>query len=344
VDDDRGEPPLTEPMTNETARAMRAVWFRFLDEVEPIRPKLHAYCLKLTGSVFDAEDLAQETLLRAFAVIGQGDLSAGASPISNARAWLCRIATNLWIDGQRAAGRRMTAAVSTDQLAPVAEPAVVTAAAAARLFDLTAPQERAAVVLKDVFDFSLDEIATILATTVGAVKSALHRARGKLAAASPAPRSLNGAPAELVDRFVAAFNARDLPTLTSLLLGDVVFEARGVGGERGRDAIWLKCRASGRGLLGATLRRGLRSGAGLLRTPGQTAADQRLAFRGGGRADLPSRELFLLPRYGEGGRGDARRRGAHCRLSPGRGNPHPHDRRRQAALGGALTSASGSGG
>jgi RNA polymerase sigma-70 factor (ECF subfamily) len=229
---------VTEAMNDETARTMRALWFRFLDEIEPLRPKLHAYCLRLTGSIFDAEDLAQETLLRAFGAIGQGDLSAGASPISNARAWLGRIATNLWIDGQRAAGRRSGAEPDAPPIA--AEPAVVTAAAATRLFELAGPQERAAVVLKDVFDFSLAEIAAILATTVGAVKSALHRARGKLGGAPPASaRSLDTASAELVDRFVAAFNARDLPTLTSLLLDSVVFEARGVGGERGRDAIWL---------------------------------------------------------------------------------------------------------
>lgn len=234
---------MTEAMTNETARTMRELWFRFLDEIEPLRPKLHAYCLRLTGSIFDAEDLAQETLLRAFAAIGQGDLSAGASPISNARAWLSRIATNLWIDGLRAAGRR-PAPAPNEAATPASEPAVVTTAAAVRLFELTGPQERAAIVLKDVFDFSLEEIAAILATTVGAVKSALHRARGKLAEPGFAPaRLLSTASAELVDRFVAAFNARDLPALTSLLLDSVVFEARGVGGERGRDAIWLNVNA-----------------------------------------------------------------------------------------------------
>ena len=116
-------------MTDETARAMRGLWFAFLDEIEPLRPKLHAYCLRLTGSIFDAEDLAQETLLRAFAAIGQGDLSAGASPISNARAWLSRIATNLWIDSIRAADRR-TATAEPHPPPSAAEPAVVTAGAA----------------------------------------------------------------------------------------------------------------------------------------------------------------------------------------------------------------------
>jgi RNA polymerase sigma-70 factor (ECF subfamily) len=233
---------MSEALSNETAQTLRRLWFAFLDEVEPARPKLHAYCLRLTGSTFDAEDLAQDTLLRAFAAIGQGDLSAGASPISNGRAWLSRIATNLWIDGQRAASRRAVApepAVAQGQ-----EHAIVTPAAARALFERTAPQERAAVVLRDVFDFSLEEIAAILATTVGSVKSALHRGRGKLGEPPAGRPASRGASAALVDRFVAAFNARDIVALTSLLLEDVVFEARGVGGERGRDAIWLQVNAA----------------------------------------------------------------------------------------------------
>ncbi|HVM99250.1 MAG TPA: sigma factor-like helix-turn-helix DNA-binding protein [Caulobacteraceae bacterium] len=228
---------MTERMSDEAARTLRRLWFAFLDEVEPARPRLHAYCLRLTGSIFDAEDLVQETLLRAFGAIGQGDLSGGVSPIGNARAYLARAATNVWIDGQRRSGRQ----TPVDEN-PVSDPTVVTPAAARALFEHTAPQERAAVVLKDVFDFSLEEVATILATSVGAVKSALHRARGKLAQATVSAATSRGAPAppELVDRFIAAFNARDLKALTAVLSEDVAYEARGVGGERGQGAIWIE--------------------------------------------------------------------------------------------------------
>jgi len=230
---------MTHPMDNDAARTLRGLWFRFLDAVEPARPKLHAYCLRLTGSIFDAEDLAQETLLKAFAAIGQGDVSGGGDwPVSNVRAYLGRIATNLWIDAQRHGARGLLASSRAPDLGP-SEPAMVTPAAARSLFERAAPQERAAVVLKDVFDFSLEEIAAILATSAGAVKSALHRGRTKLAGPFLAPPRGRAAPVELIDRFVAAFNARDLTALTEILSETVVYEARGVGGERGRNATWM---------------------------------------------------------------------------------------------------------
>ena len=68
----------------------------FLSRVEPHRPALYTHCRKLTRDPFDAEDLHQETLLRAFA-----QLSVRFEPIANPRAWLFRIATNLWIDTTR---------------------------------------------------------------------------------------------------------------------------------------------------------------------------------------------------------------------------------------------------
>jgi len=230
---------MAEEFTQDAARTLRALWFAFLDTVEPARPKLHAYCLRLTGSIFDAEDLVQETLVRAFGAVGQGDVAGGAGPLMNARAYLSRTATNLWLDALRRRGREL-ARQSDPEAVAAAEANIITRSAGAALFERAGPQERAAVVLKDVFDFSLEEIAGILATSVGAVKSALHRGRGKLAAdlAPPRPRGQPASP-ELIDRFIAAFNSRDIEAVTALLLDSVTYEARGVGGERGRKAIWI---------------------------------------------------------------------------------------------------------
>lgn len=125
----------------------------------------------MTGSIFDAEDLLQETLLRGFGSIGRGDFPSERVP--DARAYLCRIATNAWIDEQRKRNRSQR--LSTPGEETSRETASITQAASAALFDRTSPQERAAVVLKDVFDYSLEEIAALLSTSVGAVKSALHR-------------------------------------------------------------------------------------------------------------------------------------------------------------------------
>lgn len=235
---------MTRPIIDKSASALRALWFDFVDEIEPIRPRLHAYCRRLSGSVWEAEDLAQESLLRAFAVMGRGDLHGEHSRFDRPEAYLCQIATNLWIDRLRRQ-RREAAALADVAAAPsiAHDPAVVTPAAGAALFERASPQERAAVVLKDVFDLSLEETADVLATTPGAVKAALSRGRGKLAEERPQlPHRAAAASAELVNRFIAAFNARDMAAVVDLLLEPVTWEVQGVGGERGRDTIWLKVR------------------------------------------------------------------------------------------------------
>jgi RNA polymerase sigma-70 factor (ECF subfamily) len=236
---------MTAPVTEETARTMRALWFDYLDAVEAVRPRLHAYCLRLTGTVWDAEDLVQDTLLRGFGAIGRCDMSppkedgTGGRWFDKPQAYLAQIATNLWIDRHRRSGRDgllQQADAPTEDTAPV-----ITRSAGAALFERAAPQERAAVVLKDVFDFSLEEIAAMLSTTPGAVKAALHRGRGKLreAAATP-PARTSPASAALIDQFIAAFNARDMNAIRALLLESVTYEPQGVGGERGTRGIWLK--------------------------------------------------------------------------------------------------------
>jgi RNA polymerase sigma-70 factor (ECF subfamily) len=228
-----------EPLTDEVARALRGAWFRYVDEIEPLRSGLHRYCLRLTGNVWDAEDLVQDSLLRGFGAIGRGDLHGDASRVANPRAYLLRTASNLWIDGLRRRERDPAAhAAPPDE----ASPALAAAAheAGEILFERATPQQRAAIVLKDVFDFTLEEIAELLSTSVGAVKSALHRGRERLKEApmrtAPAPRAPSRA---LVDRFVEAFNARDAARVTAALLETVSIEVQGVGGGRGHEGVWV---------------------------------------------------------------------------------------------------------
>src|SRR5437868_9479751 len=104
-----------------------------------------------------------------------------------------------------------------------------------RLIELLSPQERAAVVLKDVFEFQLTEIAAILGTTTGAVKAALHGGRHKLTAP---PRRVAARPsAQLVDTFVELFNSREIEGLTQLLRSDAVGEVVGMGAWEGPGAV-----------------------------------------------------------------------------------------------------------
>lgn len=202
-------------------------WQRFLDIFEPLRPDLYRYCRYLTRSPWDAEDLVQDAMARGFVTLG-----TLFHTLPNPRTWLFRVATNLWIDRKRRQQRERE--LSAPQ-PPEPSPADVRASreAAGTLLVTLAPQERAAVVLKDVFAFSLDEIATTLSTTVGAVKAALHRGRDKLAEPPPTPTR---APASgVLDAFAAAFNARDLPALTALLLDDAVTEIVGLVTEYGAE-------------------------------------------------------------------------------------------------------------
>jgi RNA polymerase sigma-70 factor (ECF subfamily) len=215
-------------LSQDFAGEVQQAWHSFLQRIEPLRPDLHRYCRSLTGSVWDAEDLVQDTLLRAFAKLGEF-----SNPIDNPKAYLFRIASNLWIDSFRRASfdelPDPPTATSLDQRLEVRD-------AAKQLMHLLPPQERAAVVLKDVFDFRLEEIATILQTTAGAIKAALHRGRGKLATQSSA--RVSAPPSEaLLDQFVEAFNARDLDRLTALLLDESVAETVGMGTSYGRKAI-----------------------------------------------------------------------------------------------------------
>ncbi len=209
---------------------LRSSWQRFLDEVEPLRPELYRYCRHLTRTPWDAEDLVQDAMARAFVT-----LATVFTDVPNKRAWLFRVASNLWIDRVRRARLERTHA------APDAEPLALgpvdpraAREAAGTLLVLLSPQERAAVVLKDVLDFSLEEIAQALSTTVGAIKAALHRGRGRLEEDhSPALR----APAPgVLDAFCAAFNARDIERLAALLLDSATIEIVGVVTEYGPEA------------------------------------------------------------------------------------------------------------
>ena len=87
--------------SDEMARQLRTAWFTYLDTIEPVRPALYRYCRRLARDVWDAEDLLQETLLRGFGAIGRGDLHGDGSGVRDTRAYLFRVATNLWIDQLR---------------------------------------------------------------------------------------------------------------------------------------------------------------------------------------------------------------------------------------------------
>ncbi len=209
---------------------VKASWQRFLDVFEPMRPELYRYCRHLTRDAWDAEDLVQDALMRAFVTLGT---LFGETP--NPRAWIFRVASNLWVDRVRRSKVELAVFREAERSAePDAPDPRISREAAGTLLVRLSPQERAAVVLKDVFDFSIDEVAEVLSTSPGAIKAALHRARGRLVEpelpVTRAPRPTAR------DAFCSAFNARDLDAMTAVLLESSTVEIVGVVTEYGTDA------------------------------------------------------------------------------------------------------------
>jgi RNA polymerase sigma-70 factor (ECF subfamily) len=219
--------------------------------IEPFRTELLAYCYRMLGSAHDAEDLVQDTYLRAWRTREQYDGTR-----SSLRTWLYRIATNACLTALEVRGRRplpsgMVAA--SDPLAPFArgenhawlqplpdslldagDPAgavidrsSLRLAFAAALQHLSARQ-RGALILREVLSFSASEAAEILGTTAASVNSSLQRARARVKEAGVGQEPLSEPSAAeqraWVDRYMKAFEHADVEGLKRLLTEDVLME------------------------------------------------------------------------------------------------------------------------
>jgi RNA polymerase sigma-70 factor, ECF subfamily len=195
-------------------------YLAFLETITQLRPSLHRYCARMAGSVMDGEDVVQEALFEAYRKLDQFDDTRPLKP------WLFRIAHNRCIDFLRARGVRVeaeTAAMESDAVEP-AEPAVLgVGRAVEQLVTSLPPKERACILLKDVFDYSLEEIAELVDSSVGGVKAALNRARTKLVQSSPPMESTRSATPELkrvMQLYVDRFNRRDWDGVRDLISAD----------------------------------------------------------------------------------------------------------------------------
>ncbi|MEJ2088460.1 MAG: sigma-70 family RNA polymerase sigma factor, partial [Gammaproteobacteria bacterium] len=213
------------------AQDLKTAWHRFVDVTAPLRRDLFAYCRRLTDNLWDAEDLAQDTLMRAFSQLG-----VTYPEVDNPKAYLLRIASNVWIDRQRRESRRgeLEALVAAD---PMHEPDRTALRDAGRtLAERLPPRERAAIVLKDLFGMTNSEVAHLLATTEGAVKSALHRARDRLRSVEP-PRVRKVPPKDgTTARFLELFEARDFDGLVNLFSDGATAENVGNSFHLGRES------------------------------------------------------------------------------------------------------------
>jgi RNA polymerase sigma-70 factor (ECF subfamily) len=233
----------------------------FAELIEPYRRELHAHCYRMLGSVHDADDALQETMLGAW----KG--RSGFQGRSSLRTWLYTIATNASLRILQGRQRRELTRISGsggDPREPLAEPlaesvwiepypdellryedreAVELAYVAA--LQLLPPNQRAALILREVLDFSAQETAEILDTSVASVTSALQRARATVKRELPARSQQETLKAlgeersrELVERFVDAWNRADIPGIVAMLAEDASFSMPPVPTWfRGRDDI-----------------------------------------------------------------------------------------------------------
>ncbi|MGW4396210.1 RNA polymerase subunit sigma-70 [Amycolatopsis nivea] len=213
-------------------------------DFEPHRGELTAYCYRMAGSFHEAEDLVQETLLRAWKARDRYDPAR-----ASVRTWLYRIATNVCLTALEGRARRPLpsglGAASDDPGAPLRPAADIPwlqpfpdarcdadTRAGLRLAWVAATQvlparQRAVVVLRSVLEFSAAEVATQLETTVPAVNSALQRARAALAEAGSMDEIAEPDDTEtqaVIDRYAQAFEAADVEALVRLLTDDAILE------------------------------------------------------------------------------------------------------------------------
>jgi RNA polymerase sigma-70 factor, ECF subfamily len=196
-----------------------ARYLAFLETISTLRPALHRYCTRMTGSVMDGEDVVQEALFEAYRKLDKYDQSRPLKP------WLFRIAHNRCIDLLRHRGVQDEAemASAVPEATEPAEPVFGTGKAVEHLVLTLPPKERACVLLKDVFDYSLEEIAELVDSSVGGVKAALNRARTKLTESSPTTKSARNASPELkriMQLYVKRFNRRDWDGVRELTSAD----------------------------------------------------------------------------------------------------------------------------
>jgi RNA polymerase sigma-70 factor, ECF subfamily len=221
----------------------------FSSATEPFRRELLAHCYRMLGSVDEAEDLVQETYLRAWRAYG------GFEGRSSVRTWLYQIATNACLtatarrsgrplpSGLGAPGGDPGAAAEVAWLQPIpdalvtpesADPAAIAVARESLRLALIAslqhlpPRQRAVLILREVLAFPAAEVAAMLSTTTTAVKSMLQRARARLQEAAPSPDQV-AEPTEpqaraLLGEYIAAFENADAAALEKLLRRDATLE------------------------------------------------------------------------------------------------------------------------
>lgn len=255
--------------------------------LEQLRPAAFAIAYRMLGSVAEAEDIVQEALLRLHRALDQGQ------PISSPRAYLATVATRLALDELRSARARREQYVGEWLPEPIVTDPDEDPAARAEMADSLAlaflvvlerlsPDQRAALLLRDVFDYGYDEIAALIGTSEANARQLAARARRHVAERRPRFAASREQRDELAQRFFAAAHQGNLGALEALLAHDVVLHGDG-GGKVPALAHSLQGRSRVARALLAWARQGLWAGGAALRRAEVNGQPGALLFDGAGK-------------------------------------------------------------
>ncbi|HEV7775246.1 MAG TPA: sigma-70 family RNA polymerase sigma factor [Luteibacter sp.] len=207
----------------------------FEDRLKELRPRLHRYCARMTGSAVSGEDVLQDTLVKALHARAQG------TSVENLEGWLFRIAHNTSLDFLRERSRNTFVPLTEDiEAAPMPEAEIV--AISFQTFLRLPELQRCAVILKDVLGHSVDEVASIAECSPAAAKSALQRGRVALRRLAQAPEDarlplMSDADRRKVTAFVHLFQSGEFDTIRAMLADDVKLDLVNRLQLEGRDKI-----------------------------------------------------------------------------------------------------------